>query len=256
MRQLRVQQFDGLGEPTCTIIRDIRGSFAFKSYRAWPETRPMKDIVDSVEHPLRQTRPGFLDRLSDDPDGAFGEFYEFVHRALRSGPRELFWLPTADQEDYIQETIVRCWRDDCRALRNYEDRGVPFSVFLMNICRRLIIDAHRRGKNFTFVNTEDDFIDRLPAVDGWLEGRELAAILPKVDRCLRRLDSQCRTLILLAADGARPKEIVRLLELPNEDNKKVSDRLRYCRELLRACLSERENIEIEDLVPSPRKKRT
>ena len=57
-------------------------------------------------------------------------------------------------------------------------------------------------------------------------------------KIISRLDEKCRLLLEMAADELSIKEMVRLLRLSPDQNKKVSDDLRYCRKKLKKLLGE------------------
>jgi RNA polymerase sigma-70 factor (ECF subfamily) len=86
------------------------------------------------EQLLRKAQAGNAD--------AFGKLYERhmlgVFRFLysRLGNR-------ADAEDLTEEVFLKAWQ----ALARYEQRGLPYSAFLMRIARNLLTDHYRKMKH-------------------------------------------------------------------------------------------------------------
>lgn len=184
------------------------------------------------EHPLRQVKPAFLDRLDDDRDGAWKGFYEFGWRLLESSPpRVLAALDPEARGEAISRVLHHCAEDDFRVLRRYRPQGVPFAVWLRRVASNHVNDGLRRERRrevplgAQHVESPDHRAD--PVRDH--ESREL---LEAVQLALRELSEKCRLLLEAAADGLRPRQMTSLLGLPAHQNKKVGDQLRECRRTL------------------------
>jgi DNA-directed RNA polymerase specialized sigma24 family protein len=128
-------------------------------------------------------------------------------------------------------------------LRTYSDRGRPFAVWFLILARNKILDHLRAKGNIPGDPIEEGsggigakLADTKPAPDQTID---VLRVLTVVREVLAALGDVCRILIEGAAEGYRPRELVQLLGWKAEDNKKVSDSLRYCRTKLRAALRER-----------------
>lgn len=180
--------------------------------------------------------PGFLQQLDDKPTAALESFYAYATRFLGTRPpRELRMLSPEDREDVVQEFIVHCSQADFRVLRSYQPGRVPFSAWFYYIARNHTIDwGNKQRRRLAREHPEPDSFDEwYPAGDPGPE-RELAAreLWKAVEQRLSRLGGRCRALLLGAAEGLKPRELVRLVGCTESENKRVSDDLRYCRRKL------------------------
>jgi RNA polymerase sigma factor (sigma-70 family) len=189
--------------------------------------------------------PHFLDLLDVDPDGAFEAFYRLALDALTNvPPRPMRSLADEDRQDLIHDVIYHCVRDDFRVLRRYVDRGKPFAAWLYAVAHNKSLDYVRgRALRPETVSIHGDSERRGPEnllsdPSGSGEKRlEYAEILSTVRDLMKRLGEYCRMLLEMAADEFTPKEMVLVLRLPADQNKKISADLRYCREKLRKQLA-------------------
>jgi RNA polymerase sigma factor (sigma-70 family) len=190
--------------------------------------------------------PDFLNLLDDDPDAAFAAFYKFAFRVLMAvPPRPMRSLGPEDRQDLIHEIVYHCVKNDFRVLRRYTDQGKPFAAWLYATSYHKSLDylRHRDSQPETVSihrdpdgkGLENVLFDPAGANGERLEFGEILAI---VKRSMERLGEHCRLLLEMAADEFTPREMVRVLGLRAQDNKKISDDLRYCREKLKRYLAE------------------
>ena len=193
-----------------------------------------------------KTWPSFLSRLDSDPESAFEDFYRLAWRILEEvPPRPMRGLAEGDREDVFHETIYHCVRNNFRILRRYVDRGRPFAAWLYTIAHHKCIDFLRVGRvqsgSVSFDQDPDgkglEKILSNPADDP-VKRVELAEVLGIVKSALAELGDYCRLLLEMASDELTPREMVLVLRVPRDQNKKVSDDLRYCREKLKKRLAE------------------
>lgn len=201
-----------------------------------------------------QLVPFFLSQLDKEPDAAFKDFYLFAVRLLRScPPRPMRSLNEDDCQDAIHDIIYHCVKDDFRILRQYVSKGRPFAAWFYALAHNKCIDIIRskghqpEGLSIHPDKDESELMNLLPD-PGENEGKrfELSDLLSIVKKALTLLGDYCRLLLEMAGDEFTPREMVAVLRLPAEQNKKVSDDLRECRRRLRRKLSE-DGIDIESL---------
>lgn len=193
----------------------------------------------------RSTWPSFLDLLDSDPDRAFEEFYRLACEVLHSmPPRPMRDLSNEDRQDLTHDIVYHCVKHEFRVLRQYRDRGKPFTVWLYAIAHNRALDFIRsRGCKPDTVSIHEDpdgkglenvLSDRKESNDSRIE---LGDLLNAVRKAISSLGDYCRVLLEMAADEFTPREMVQVLRLPADQNKKISDDLRYCREKLRKRLA-------------------
>lgn len=190
--------------------------------------------------------PYFLDLLDTNPEEAFRQFYLlavalFSHRP----PVPLRSLSPEDRQDLLHDLILHCVKNDFRVLRQYVPKGKSFAGWLYmvftNKCRDRLRTPEMRAKRISIHADEDGrsieskLADPGEPPDAYVEN---AQVVSAVRRALRDIGTKCRLLLEMAADGLRPKEMVRLLGLADDQNKKVADDLRYCRRRLKERLRE------------------
>lgn len=190
--------------------------------------------------------PAFLNMLDSDPKAAFAAFYRLAVATLSlTSPRPMRGLCKEDRQDFIHEVVFHCVRDDFRVLRRYVDAGKPFRVWLYSIAHNKCLDYLRcaGGKarvvsiheNPDRKGLENVLADPSAGPDKRVEGADLIAA---IRRAIAQIGERCRMLLEMAADEFTPKEMVTVLRLPPDQNKKISDDLRYCRERLKKLLAE------------------
>lgn len=184
------------------------------------------------EHPLRQVKPDFLDRLDDDRDEAWKGFYEFGWKLLESSPpRVLSGLDPDARREAISHVLHRCAENDFRVLRRYRPRGIPFAVWLRRVASNHVNDGLRR-EGRRQVPLDDRHVEAPDLRPDPARDHESRELLEAVQRALAELSEKCRLLLEAAADGLRPRQMTSLLGLPAHQNKKVGDQLRECRRTL------------------------
>lgn len=183
--------------------------------------------------------PGFFHLMDEDPKAAFEAFYRMAVAQLRTcPPLPLRTVDAGDRLDLIHEVVVHCCRDDFRVLRSY-DRRRRFDIWFDFVARNRILDTTRPGRaeRSRRVEVEDDILESIARVSPGAEGQAHARLLlEKVRHAVDSLGEKCRILVLGAAEGRSPRELVRLLGWPEDANKKASDDLRACRARLRKAL--------------------
>lgn len=175
---------------------------------------------------LEISSPSFLSLLDDHPSLAFEQFYRFAERAFEHCPpssaRNLDWQ---SRKDLLHDIVYHCVRDDFRVLRLYKDQSRSFAGWLYIVAHRVAVDFQRRTQARLVVGNESKAVP----IGDELEYRRL---IEHVKTQLATLGERCRVLLILAADEYQPREIVRLLSLPADDNKRVADQIRECRRQL------------------------
>ena len=189
--------------------------------------------------------PQFLDLLDSDTQAALAGFYRFLTWTFsKVPPRPVRSLRTEDQEDVKQEIFVHCIEKDFRVLRQYVPSGRPFAAWLYTVAHNVSIDYIRKKEsNHKVVSIHEDsngkslentLVNPIDEVKRFM----IARYIPAAKKMMERLDEYCRLLLEMAADEFTPKEMVLALGLPTNQNKEVSDKLRYCREKLKKLLGE------------------
>ena len=191
--------------------------------------------------------PAFLNLLSSDPDAAFADFYRFaVGTLVAVPPRLMRSLSNEDREDLTQEIIYHCVKDDFRVLRQYVDKGRPFAVWLYAVAHNFCLDYLRsKGRNPDTTSIHENANG--PGLENVLTDRhndgqnrpELLELLTIVKKTLELVGEYCRVLLEMAADEFTPREMTLVLGMTPDQNKKVSDDLRYCRKKLKDRLAEK-----------------
>jgi len=190
--------------------------------------------------------PEFLDFLDSNQEKALDLFAKFLVLLLQTRrPKVCFSLSVEERKDCLPEIFLHCVKDDYRVLRTYRNMGRPFSHYLYEVVRNIGRDKWRQKSRAHAVRINDCPADgRLRALlerknfsqHEHLAWKELAEV---VSEEFHRLDKRCRLLLNCSADESTIREIVFTLALPRDQNKKVSDDLRYCREKLRRLIEAR-----------------
>ncbi|UCF05501.1 MAG: sigma-70 family RNA polymerase sigma factor [bacterium] len=188
--------------------------------------------------------PPFLDLLDKDRNKAIEEFYHYARRVLTSyQPRCMRGLSDEDRKDVFHDIVYHCIRNDLRVLRRYVDKGISFAAWLYvtasNKCwdivkRRIppskLIPIHGPGNKG---GLEDVLGDKRAN-----SGRkiEFADLYKKAKKYIFQLKEYCQLLLLMAEEGLKPREMVKILGLPPDQNVKISNDLGFCRRKLKALL--------------------
>ena len=190
--------------------------------------------------------PSFLNLLDKNPDKAFREFYSFTYKLLKvKPPKGMQGMSEMESEDLIHEIVLHCVTDDFKVLHQYLDRGKPFAAWLYVLAHNMCLDYLRKRKRDIVPVSEDRHpynpnLNRSRAeLDSTPEKRaRLKGVIDTVGRCISKLGEYCQLLLQLAADEYSPREIVQVLRLPADENKKISDDLRGCRKRLKKLFAE------------------
>lgn len=199
--------------------------------------------------------PSFLRLLDSDPKAALTEFYRFLIWTLtKVSPRPMRSLCQDEQEDLKHEIFVHCVQNNFRVLRRYVPSGRPFAAWLYTVAYNASVDYIRKHKlkhevaSIQQNSSQKELIDILPNAKRHPHNHNVwRELLPAVKKIISRLDERCRLLLEMAADELSIKEMVKLLRLSPDQNKKISDDLRYCRKKLKKLLGEG-GIDIEGIL--------
>ena len=189
--------------------------------------------------------------LDRDPELAYEAFYWYAVAHLSTHPpAPLRSVSNDDRMDMIHEVVMHCCREEFRVLRRF-DPARSFSTWFAFVARNHIIDVLRRGRgdlNSYAVLEDDSQIELVPSPEANPEREaESRDLVEKIEQVLRQMNDKRQILLLGAAEGRAPRQIVELLGWPGSMNKKVSDDLRACR--ARLCQRLRESgLEITDFV--------
>jgi RNA polymerase sigma factor (sigma-70 family) len=198
--------------------------------------------------------PPFLDLLDSNPQAAFAGFYKFaVEHLWNTPPRPMRQLNREDFQDILHDIVFHCVKDDFRVLRKYVAKGKPFASWLYAVAHNKSLDflgSDKSNADCVSIEKESDgksLAEILPGLhDGGEERFELRNLIATIRRLMASTDERCRMLLELAADEYKPSEMLTILQLRPDQNKKVSDDLRYCREKLKKRLRE-EGVDIDSV---------
>jgi RNA polymerase sigma factor (sigma-70 family) len=175
--------------------------------------------------------PEFLDFLDSDPRHALEGLHTFAWKLSEARPPAIMRrLDPADRQDLISDLVLSCCSDDFRKLRRYQNVGKPFAAWLTTVFVRQVLDWLRRQRR------TEELPDEFGAVEGDPPPGPTDRVVDCLHRCLGRMTEKCRLYLACAADGMKPREIALLLNLPEGENKRVSDDLRHCMRKLREML--------------------
>jgi RNA polymerase sigma factor (sigma-70 family) len=148
-----------------------------------------------------------------------------------------------DKESLISDIIYHCVRDDFAVLRKYDDLGYPFEAWLYKIAHRIVLDWLKRKKREKELSRSSDDKDpndcSIELADHHGHSQPLLEMVRQVKALIPLLGKNCQLLLKLAAEEYTPKEMALVLQLSSDQNKKVSDDLRYCRQRLKNLMWER-----------------
>ena len=204
---------------------------------------------------IDQEWPEFLDKLDSDPDNAFADFYKIALRVLKSTPPvPMRSLPSDDIEELTNDIVYHCVKDNFRILRQYKPMGKPFAawfyIIATNKCRDYFRSRGRRPQTISIHGSANELSLenklRNPGNNGEKK-YDLKKLLSFTRVSIEKLGDYCRLLLEMAADEFTPREMVAVLRLPKDHNKKVSDDLRECRRKLKKLLVD-EGYDIKSLL--------
>jgi len=199
---------------------------------------------------FNQSWPSFLDKLESHPHEAASEFYSIASQSLKiSPPKCIRHLSETDQEVLIGKLIDHCVASEFHVLKKYINKGRPFAAWLHvvahNFCvDRLRVDGKAAARYKQHVTSRYDQLIKDSFDSDQMSYSEFQMA---VNQQISKLDMYCQKLLKMAAEEYTPREMVHVLGLNPEDNKKVSEDLRACRAKLRKLLF-RAGIDFEELL--------
>lgn len=198
---------------------------------------------------LADPRPGFLSKLDSDRVAALTEFRRFAELLFQNAPPPSFLrVPVDDRDDVISEVVLHCIDGNCARLRMFQPRkGSKFAGWLAVVANRKISDIlkQQRSKNAVVsYSLSEAHEEHAPN-----PSPEEVAIRSELERIflasLRKIGRRCRLLLRLKILEYKNREIVQLLRLPQEQNKKVGNHVLECRKKLVKFLRQSRFFDIE-----------
>ncbi len=152
----------------------------------------------------QQSDQELIRRAQDGNADAFGELYtryvDMVFRYVFSKVGDPY-----DAEDLTEEIFFRVWR----ALPAYEQRGLPFTAFVMRVARNIVIDHYRRGRQKVEHVSLDDYAWSLSQPDAAVSLAELDVLRSG----LKDLKEDYQQVLLLRfLSGLTPAETAQVME--------------------------------------------
>ncbi len=190
--------------------------------------------------PTTAKLPEFLGLLESDPPKAAEMFYTYAFQLLSvCPPRIMRMIEPSEKDDLIQEIAIHCIANDLRVLKTYRRQSVPFEAWFYMVARNKILDHLKmKGRRVQFADPPiDDRDDSGQPGKQQKQEPEMKDMLNSVETALEDMDRKCRLLLKLAAREFKPSEMARILRLPAEEAKKLSNDLGYCRRKLRDLLA-------------------
>lgn len=189
-------------------------------------------------------RPSFLALLDTNPSLAMAQFDKGFRKYFSAfQPRTLQHVDQQTREDMLSDLKLHCLSSDFRVLRKYLDVGKPFSHWFTLVTHNRFLEILRSKKHELSLNEnfEEGHDPSEPPGTGSSPEEEAfwRQLLEFTRQCLSLASPKCRQLLLLAAEECTPLELAQLLHMKAEENKKVSDDLRYCRNRLSNCLEDK-----------------
>jgi DNA-directed RNA polymerase specialized sigma24 family protein len=201
--------------------------------------------------------PNFLNKLDSNPDTAFREFYKLAYYVYNTTPPiPLRNLPSEESEELKDDIIYHCVKDNFRVLRLYQSKGKPFAAWFYtlasNKCRDYLRKKGRQPETVP-IDSNPDNLSLADILHNKNENSEykidFADFISITKKAISQLEEYCKLLLEMAADEFTPKEMVLVLRLPKDQNKKVSDDLRECRRRLTNLLAQ-DGYDIKSLIMS------
>jgi RNA polymerase sigma factor (sigma-70 family) len=195
--------------------------------------RGVPTVADHID--LANPCPEFVLQLDHDREAAIAGFQRFaLHMFQVAPPPNYARVAQDDREDVVSEVIFHCIKDDCAKLRKFRPReGATFAGWFAVVASRKTWDLLRQERSKKTETTPADPADPespLPSPEDRVLAREREGIFLAG---LRRLERRCRLLLRLWHLGYKNREIVKLLRLPRNHNKKIGNQVIECREKLK-----------------------
>lgn len=148
-------------------------------------------------------------RAKHGDSDAFGELHDYYVDAIYNFLASRMSDPL-DAEDLTGEVFLRAWR----SLKNYRQKGYPFSAYLFRIARNLLIDHYRQAQreDKDLVETED-----IGSVKGAEKSPDAIIATKQEHQQLRRYLDSIRedyrdVLVLRFLSGLSPDETAKVMQ--------------------------------------------
>lgn len=148
-------------------------------------------------------------RAKHGDSDAFGELHDYYVDAIYNFLASRMSDPL-DAEDLTGEVFLRAWR----SLKNYRQKGYPFSAYLFRIARNLLIDHYRQAQreDKDLVETED-----MGSVKGVEKSPDAIIATKQEHQQLRRYLDSIRedyrdVLVLRFLSGLSPDETAKVMQ--------------------------------------------
>jgi RNA polymerase sigma factor (sigma-70 family) len=189
---------------------------------------------------LQDSYPKFLSKLDSNQSQSMEEFYIFMVKLLETRPPSILRSqPEEQREEFYHEFFVHCCDKNFAKLRKYQDKGKPFSSWLLTAAWHLAIDKYKRKSREISVEDMTPILDKNPGTE---ESTDVF-MNKKVRDCLSRMSDQCQVLLKAwAVDGMSLEDMRMLIGYPpgNKSVKRVWDEIhRKCKIKLLNCLKEK-----------------
>ena len=213
-------------------IRLILGKAVLSSY-----SRDMKSTETKVSK--SSAWPPFLDLLDTDTQAAWEGFYRFAMGLLQTKPPPIVAsMHSEERERFLQEFLNVMIRNNFARLRKYADTGHSFAAWLYRAVKNAAVDWFRQQQRDPDPESTGTVqTDQADPVDS-NRRTEMISTLDVTIKAMRRLGEYCQMLLEMAADEMTPIDILLLLGLPADQNKKISDDIRQCRRKLKQILGD------------------
>ena len=189
--------------------------------------------------------PEFLELIDIDPQLAFNGFYRFAMAFFDNSTPAIFrGLVKEDREDLSHNIISRCVENNFKILRKYRNfPDVPFSAWFYILVRNECLDHIRRvTPTISLDDCANEGVNRNVAETGAHNNPgiyEYKEVVSAIQNVLSDLGAYCQLLLQMASDLLKPRQMVLLLGMRKNQNKKISDDLRECRKKLENRLYEK-----------------
>lgn len=188
-----------------------------------------------------QIRPSFLDLLDSNKPEAMKQFGLGFERHFKNfHSRDFRGLDEDTIADLLSDLKVHCLKDNCRVIRKYQVAERPFAHWFTVVAHNRFVEVLRSRKQmYSLDSPAGPDQDPVEPPDRSSDNKEdvfWRQLLRLTEECIQLASTKCRRMLLLAAEECTPLELAQLLGFKPEENKKVSDDLRYCRRQLVNCL--------------------
>jgi RNA polymerase sigma-70 factor (ECF subfamily) len=141
----------------------------------------MKGKRENIKELVKKAKEGFPNAFAEIYDCYFSQIYRFIF--LRVNNRE-------EAEDLSQQVFVKAWE----SIRDFQEKGFPFSSWLYRIARNLVIDFYRTKKQTTELNENILIEDSSSEVDNRLF---VSFVGKEISKAFNFLTSEQKEVIIL-----------------------------------------------------------